>query len=259
MAVLFLQGLSSGSWNEVPGRPFSIGQVFALFPAKEPYLLIAAYILWWTNIIWNEFKILCYLKSCYALAERPKQILHIEHMAKKLDSRSKIQRGRYKLWFRQKNSPGDTVMLYHASGFCRNSNATDVDEWPNTAQMANCHLNVKISGSKAETIIPLTSLKDPRAVHQTGVSHHSTVSGSQRASRLFLPRGAWNIHWLSLCDRFNIFNVTSKTQDESSTFKFTNRIRDFWSFRTLKRSSNPSLGLHTGPHLPSQTWKSHWF
>lgn len=150
-------------------------------------------------------------------------------------------------------------MLYHASGFCRTSNATDVDEWPNTAQMANCHLNVKISGSKAETIIPLTSLKDPRAVHQTGVSHHSTVSGSQRASRLFLPRRAWNIHWLSLCDRFNIFNVTSKTQDESSTFKFTNRIRDFWPFRTLKRSSNPSLGLHTGPHLPSQTWKSRWF
>lgn len=51
----------------------------------------------------------------------------------------------------------------HAIVLRRNPRATDADEWLNTAQMVNCHLNVKISGSKAETIISLTSLKDPRA------------------------------------------------------------------------------------------------
>lgn len=148
---------------------------------------------------------------------------------------------------------GETVMHYHASALYRNSNATDIDEWPNTAQMASCHLNVKISGSKAKTIISLTRLKDPRAVHQT--LEWAIIPLFQAHKE---PQGCSCLteheifHWLSLCDRFNIFNATS-------IFKFTNRISHSWPCRALKRSPIATLCLQTGPQLPSDMWKSPWF
>lgn len=177
---------------------------------------------------------------------------YIQYVAKEFAPGPKAQCGMHKLWSQWKLSWKTQYVI-----LCRNTNATDVDGWPSTAQMTNCHLNVEILGSKAETIISLTSVKDPRAActSDSWVSHHSTDHKEPQGCTCLTEHEIF--HWLSFSDKFNIFNVTSSTQDESSTFKFTNRIRD--SCRALWRSSSPHLGLQANPRLLSVVWESPWF
>lgn len=119
--------------------------------------------------------------------------------------------------------------------------------------MVNYHLKVNISGSKTETIISPASRKDPRApIRLSRKPSFRSFRAHKKLQGCSCLTEHEIFHWLSLCDRFNIFNATSNPQDESSALKFTNRIRVSQPCKAPKRSWDPSPGLQVSPcHSPA--------